>query len=201
MTFNFGEEKQVQQHFPLYEPVYIKNLFDKENIQVLLELTGKLETSPAQVGDQSMGAIEPSVRRSNVAWITPDTCPPELAKHFQQAFLEVNKKHFEFELLGTESYQYTVYDQNYSGTYNWHIDTHMLPDGNIRKLSMSLLLTDPREYEGGRLLLNNQGNIVVAEEAQGKAIFFPSWMPHCVTPITKGNRKVLVVWAHGPRFK
>ena len=31
-------------------------------------------------------------------------------------------------------------------------------------------------------------------------VFFPSWMPHMVTPVTKGTRKTLVGWVHGPDF-
>ena len=202
MKFNFNEQQNnnVTPQIPLYDPVYARELFDQQKLNEFLKLTENLKQQPAQVGDGVNGIVSNEIRRSNVAWIMPENCPTELANFFQNVFLEINKKHFEFHITGSEAFQFTVYDQSYAGTYNWHIDTARI-DNDVRKLSMSLLLTDPSEYEGGKLLLNNQGNIVVAEERLGGAVFFPSWIPHCVTPVTKGTRKSLVIWAHGPKFK
>jgi len=39
------------------------------------------------------------------------------------------------------------------------------------------------------------------EPREGRMIFFPSWLPHKVNPITKGKRISLVGWVHGPFFK
>ena len=36
---------------------------------------------------------------------------------------------------------------------------------------------------------------------RGHAIFFASFIRHRVTPVTKGNRKSLVMWFGGPPFK
>ena len=203
MTFSFNKEqnKNVIPYKPLYEPVYIKELFNLIQINELNKIAENFKQVPAEIGSGINGNIAPEIRRSNVAWIMPDKCPPDLAQFFQNVFMDVNNKHFEFEITGTEAYQYTIYEDSFAGTYNWHTDTCLLQEKDVRKISMSLLLTDPSEYEGGKLLLNNQGNIIVAEEKLGGAVFFPSWMPHCVTPVTKGTRKTLVIWCHGPKFK
>jgi septal ring factor EnvC (AmiA/AmiB activator) len=39
------------------------------------------------------------------------------------------------------------------------------------------------------------------EQKKGRAWFFPSWVLHQVTPITRGVRKSAVLWAGGPAFK
>ena len=36
---------------------------------------------------------------------------------------------------------------------------------------------------------------------QGSMIVFPSYTYHCVTPVTKGTRYSLVLWANGEPFK
>ena len=36
---------------------------------------------------------------------------------------------------------------------------------------------------------------------QGQAVFFASFIRHRVTPVTRGNRKSLVMWFGGTSFK
>jgi len=40
-----------------------------------------------------------------------------------------------------------------------------------------------------------------AKLKQGQAIFFASWLQHRVKPVTRGERKSLVMWFGGPSFK
>ena len=63
---------------------------------------------------------------------------------------------------------------------------------------MSLILSDPDEYEGGQLEIWGKPIDVYKK---GSIIFFPSWMPHRVTPVTKGTRYSLVMWFMGAPFK
>ena len=60
-----------------------------------------------------------------------------------------------------------------------------------RKLSLVLELTDPSEYEGGQLQLNN-GHPMDTEQLRGRLFAFPSFMLHRVTPVTRGTRRSLV---------
>lgn len=39
-----------------------------------------------------------------------------------------------------------------------------------------------------------------AEKIRGAITFFPSNIIHEVTPVTKGIRRAIVSWSHGPRF-
>ena len=61
-----------------------------------------------------------------------------------------------------------------------------------RKLSMTVLLND--DYEGGDLNLFGYENL---KKEIGTMCFFPSFMPHEVTPVTKGTRYSLVMWFVG----
>ena len=76
----------------------------------------------------------------------------------------------------------------------------------VRKLSMTINLTDPNTYEGGDLMFDfgeNDGSKCKIEEAreQGTIIVFPSFLQHCVSPVTKGIRYSLVNWTLGRPFK
>ena len=64
---------------------------------------------------------------------------------------------------------------------------------------MTLLLSPLNEFEGGELELmdNNKGVKLV----QGQAVFFASFIPHRVKPVTRGERKSLVMWFGGPSFR
>ena len=115
-----------------------------------------------------------------------------------------------YDISGIESYQIGRYTAKDSGHYDWHQDglggwkniynkplnVHL--HNKTRKLSMSLILNDPSEYEGGQLEI--WGNKVGVYK-KGSIIFFPSWMLHRVTPVTKGTRYSLVMWFLGAPFK
>ena len=71
----------------------------------------------------------------------------------------------------------------------------------IRKISMTLLLSDPSEFSGGDLLFADAGLSTPIPLKQGQAIFFASFLRHKVAPVKKGIRKSLVMWFGGPPFK
>ena len=74
--------------------------------------------------------------------------------------------------------------------------------GSVRKLSMSVHLTDPKEYEGGELNLINYSNYpIMVNNNLGSTIVFDSRIPHKVWPITWGRRIALVGWANGPKLR
>lgn len=197
----FGQQEVERPRGEVYSINYTHNALPDAGIRDMEQFAQQAGFESAQVGAGSDGEVNGWIRRSNVAWLHPDKLPQEVLKHFEALTLAANDQGYKFDLSGFEAFQFTVYDEKMAGEYKWHVDTAPLPDGSIRKLSMSLLLSDPSEFEGGKLLVNAGGNPIVAEERKGRAVFFPSWMPHCVTPVTKGIRKSLVIWTHGPAFK
>jgi PKHD-type hydroxylase len=111
----------------------------------------------------------------------------------------VNGQLWNFELImAREPIQYTEYEDN--GEYGWHIDTGHGPSAQ-RKVSVSVLLTNPDEYEGGDLELWPGGEIKRVERKQYTMTIFPSCIMHRVTPVTKGVRKSLVFWVGGTPYR
>ena len=63
----------------------------------------------------------------------------------KKIFLDVNEKHYEYDLKDIFEFQLIKY--YIGGNYNWHCDYGEAPvRGSVRKLSMSVHLTDPFEY-------------------------------------------------------
>ena len=74
----------------------------------------------------------------------------------------------------------------------------------VRKISMTVNLTDPKNYAGGNLKFDlgahaGKKRFKVCEEIRptGSIIIFPSFTYHCVTPVTRGTRYSLVLWSLG----
>ena len=144
-----------------------------------------------------------TVRKSNISWIPFDkaTTAYDIISGWM---LNVNINQFGFDNMQmNEPGQYSEYSKG--GFYNWHVDigvnTAQMPV--VRKISMTLLLNDPKEFEGGELEIfsryfdgDTKGNHVQKLQ-QGQALFFASFHVHRVRPITSGNRKTLVMWFGG----
>jgi len=90
----------------------------------------------------------------------------------------------------------------YGYTKNWPLI------GKIRKLSMTINLNLPGEYDGGNLKFDygphvegNRYHECEEIRPQGSVIIFPSYVYHQVTPVTRGTRYSLVLWRCGEPFK
>ena len=81
--------------------------------------------------------------------------------------------------------------------------------GKIRKISMTINLCDETDYDGGDLKFDfgmhksKKDRFRTCEEIRprGSIIVFPSFLQHCVTPVTKGTRYSLVMWTLGDPWK
>lgn len=153
------------------------------------------------VGD---GHVVEEVRKSEVLFL--DRQNPEVDWIFGRmawATCQANGDKFEMELYGLEALQFTKYNDQKSH-YHYHMDAHQnKAQPYHRKLSMSLLLSDPEEYEGGDFVLLNDGsmnNPTRIRAKKGDIVFFYSHLPHAVEPVTKGVRMSLVSWAAGPKL-
>ena len=105
------------------------------------------------------------------------------------------------DLVGfAEPVQYTVYEAPSVG-YEWHVDMVDAPSEVQRKLSLTLQLSDPADYEGGALEFRDGCSVVAAPRERGAVVAFPSWAHHRVTPVTRGVRRSLVAWVGGPCFR
>ncbi len=85
--------------------------------------------------------------------------------------------------------------------FGWHSDISHGRVAGKRKLALVLQLTYPNTYDGGDLKIMSGAHILSASRAQGSISVFPSIVLHQVTPIKRGIRRSLTVWAHGPAFR
>ncbi len=136
-------------------------------------------------------------RVSDIAWITPDVDAQWLYHRLAVLFAQVNAA-YKFELIGfVEALQFTCYGP---GQYfGWHVDIGG-DDTASRKLSLTIQLSNPADYDGGDLQFHGAADMPIARD-QGCATFFPSYLAHQVTPVTRGLRRSLVAWAYGPAFR
>lgn len=84
--------------------------------------------------------------------------------------------------------------------FDWHGDRIASDGDRGRRLSITVQLSDPADYEGGDLLLlppaAPPGAALVASRARGDAVVFRSEVLHRVAPVTRGERVSLVLWLH-----
>ena len=71
----------------------------------------------------------------------------------------------------------------------------------VRKLSISVQLSDESSYDGCELHLLNDEHPHVAKKDLGSLTAFPSYTLHEVTSLEKGERFALVTWVTGESFK
>lgn len=166
-------------------------------------------------------ALNREKRNSQNAWVPTHHWIGGFIWHYIQ---RANRENFLYDLhcIDGESMQYTRYREG--EFYGWHNDSglsgHYKPvavgnriDGlkhdylnekteMIRKLSFVLQLSDPNAYEGGNLqLIDDQGKSYFAPRKRGAIILFDSRTQHRVLKVKKGERKSLVGWTVGPRWK
>lgn len=144
--------------------------------------------------------FDEKVRDSKIKMLFPRD-HPELFERITGIVKVLNDKFFNFDLFGiVEGLQFTEYSEP-GGHYTCHIDkTYM---GLARKLSITIQLTDPEEYDGGdlELFVTDFDKPTKTPRSQGTLIAFPSYTLHRVSPVTKGTRNSLVCWFTGNNFK
>lgn len=145
-----------------------------------------------------------SIRVTKVAWFERNAQTENFYARVEEVVLRLNAQFFHYDLSGLVSFQYARYDGSDGGHFDWHKDygkDYTAAGQEPRKLSLSIQLSDPANYQGCALELRGGNQVDVAPKARGAVIAFPSYTLHRVTPITSGVRKSLVVWAVGPDFK
>jgi PKHD-type hydroxylase len=138
-------------------------------------------------------------RKSKISWLFPNDNLDWAFKKIEKIVTELNQKYFQFDLFGMiEGFQFTKYSAPVD-SFKRHIDAK---EGiNVRKLSISVQLSNPKDYVGGDLNLWCSDEPVTANKQQGCLVLFPSYMLHEVTPVTEGTRYSLVSWVTGAPFR
>ena len=86
-----------------------------------------------------------------------------------------------------------------SASYGNHVDNSILYDATVGKnfrtdVSSSLFFTDPDEYEGGEMVIEDTFGLHEVKLPAGDLILYPSTSLHRVEPVTSGVRMVSFMW-------
>jgi PKHD-type hydroxylase len=140
------------------------------------------------------------IRVTRTAWMDGVEENKWIYNRTQQIAMMINAMAYRFDLTGfSERIQYSVYHGSEGGHYDWHVDQGPLV--TRRKLSLTLQLTDPSQYQGGDLQFLAGAETETAPRERGMLVAFPSYGVHRVAPVTAGTRKSLVIWITGPQFR
>jgi PKHD-type hydroxylase len=182
---------------------YWEGFLTDDEINYILSLPNWANTEHAKIGSGDQGEINHSIRKTRVAWWYPSQENKHIWEKISDVFAQVNRQFFNFDITGMyEPAQLGLYTDKDGGHYRWHTDAGIKDNRVPRKLSMALMLDDPSTFEGGELMVKAVSDEAeVLEQKRGRAWFFPSYTLHTVTPVTKGIRRSLVLWAGGPDFK
>ena len=154
-----------------------------------------------------------SLRKSDVVWMDGAWIYKEIHPYIATANAEAG---WNFDWDFSEACQFTIYEKNQY--YGWHYDSAPEPyddpnnlniHGKIRKLSVTISLSDESDYEGGDFEFDfrnndgekNQSSVCKEIRPKGSIVVFPSFVRHRVKPVTSGTRYSLVIWNLGKPFR
>tara|TARA_R110000772_G_scaffold21669_1_gene59340 strand:- start:190 stop:798 length:609 start_codon:yes stop_codon:yes gene_type:complete len=167
--------------------------FTKEECQTIIDIAKKKGLIKGTTKSNT------DVRDSKISWLYPSDNMEWVFRRVTDIVLNLNKQFFNFDIFGlNEGFQFTNYIAP-SNKYGKHIDK--INNGLVRKLSLSVQLTEPKEYKGGELYLYEDEKGEEMKKEQGTLILFPSYVLHEIKPVTKGERNSLVSWVTGKQFK
>jgi PKHD-type hydroxylase len=156
-------------------------------------------------------------RKSDIVWMNDTWIYKEIHPYIKEANIKAG---WNFDWDFSESCQFTRY--GVGQYYGWHCDSwdkpYNKPDdlnshGKIRKLSVTISLSEPEDYVGGNLEFDMRNQKDWEQDKKkaihecteirprGSIIVFPSFVWHRVAPVTKGTRYSLVIWNLGYPFR
>jgi len=181
-----------------------------------------------EMGDSKLinDVLNKNIRKSKNTWIPTHHWIGGWLWHYVGI---ANRNNFLYDIsfIESESMQYASY--GVGEYYHWHTDSSIpvqykpqfqtsaresTKDDNylrertaienelVRKISFSLQLSDPDDYEGGNIqFIDESDKSYIAPRQKGSLIIFDSRTKHRVCKVRSGVRKSIVGWVVGPRWK
>lgn len=180
------------------EYIFKENILSDGVIDLICEY-GKNKTTEASIGyGGAVRVVDKKIRNASITSVPPNEFE-WLYKLIEKEIYKVNMENYKYVLEKIEPLTYIEYHGGVEepGKYGKHTDGVIHA---TRKLSFSILLSDPDEYEGGDLLICYPHVEDIVPKKKGSITFFPANVIHEVKPVTKGIRRSLVGWIHGPHF-
>ncbi len=190
--------KRKDYNLDLVDYVWLSNYFTEAEVAKVCALWNDESALEAKVNNAGNELSRDDLRKSRIMFIkggANDWIYDKLAV----ACIQINTNRFKFDISG---FQTELQLANYGPDdfFEWHMD-YGAGDISNRKMSISVQLSGPDEYEGGDLQFMINHKVISAPKTKGTAIIFPSYAIHRVLPVTSGSRKSIVGWIGGPPYR
>jgi len=199
----YAKSKKIHRQIPtkiVYLPSELPKdsslIFTKEQCEWIINYGQKLNGAPAAVGGGLNPQVNTKIRDANV-YPFPLNELTEPLYHKIMSIVERANQEYGFDIDGIP-HEFQLLRYEVGGHYNWHMDMGGI--NQDRKISVVVALSDPADYDGGELEIND-GGLVKLPRQQGMVSTFPSYVMHTVNPVTRGVRWSLVTWITGTPFK
>jgi PKHD-type hydroxylase len=208
----------VSSNVTYYSYWYFESIISKNICNEIIKLGLSKKKETAWTGEKKPDKTDKKeiqrnrkIRKSDVSWLSEPWIYEELNQVIHRANLNAG---WNFQWDYNEACQFTTYKKGQF--YDWHCDNfqgpykkHPNPNliGKMRKLSLTLQLSDPKDYSGGELEFDMTVNKdrphreIFKNKPQGTVVVFPSFIEHRVRPVKKGVRYSLVNWSCGYPWK
>jgi len=188
----------------LRQPYWVcRDRLPKEACEQIIEIGKELNIRDGGVfgAAENDKILNQKYRKTNVGFV-PKGHSIETILHSHVSLANLDSG-WNFRVTDKELAQFAEYKTGHF--YDWHKDVPLNPNVPHRKLSITVNLSDSKDYEGGDLELKNYwGNqtlkMPIDLRRQGTIVVFPSMLLHRVTKIKRGTRYSLVQWFSGPEF-
>ena len=192
------------------EWAYYDSLIPPEACQAIIDDAVQHDPAAGTVGLDGL-EVNPDIRDSEVIFLQRrDPAFRHVFRTIDDCVGEANDEWFgvDCNTRGARSLQFTIYraDTDRGGHYyHAHQDTTLVSGDrpSQRKLSVTVQLSDPDDYDGGDLLMHHVCAQPPADiiRRRGTVLVFPSLVMHEVTRVTRGIRHSLVGWYPGPAWR
>jgi PKHD-type hydroxylase len=172
--------------------VEIEKCFSPEECAKIIAFGGGL---PLAKGEATGRDMAPTARNSTIALFGPGADSQWIFDRVFGVVGRLNRQYWQFELSGVERIQFSRYVGG--EYYDWHMDLAAKGVLSRRKVTVTVQLSGPDDYEGGELEVNLGSTTRAAAKDVGLLVAFPSYGLHRIRPVTRGVRHSLSAWFGG----
>lgn len=170
-------------------PVMIPSALDAKTVEWLLE---RLQKVSWQEGTKTAGPVAGQVKRNLQA-------DEDQTKGLRESVVRALLAHTLFRSIVRPSAVALMFSRYQNGDeYGLHVDDAVMgpPSAPMRRdVSFTIFLTPASNYKGGELIIESPFEDRPYKFSAGSMVVYPSTALHRVTPITEGERIVVVGWA------
>jgi len=172
--------------------LHIPDVLSREQV---MQMRAMLDAADWTDGRETVGAQGAQVKRNQQL---PDASPlrQQLGEVVLAALARNPLYHAAALPLRTLSPRFNRYQGG--GQYGFHVDGAVMAlsgDAQLRSdVSCTLFLSEPDEYDGGELIVNDTYGEHEVKLPAGDLIVYPSSSLHRVTPVTRGARVAAFFW-------